>query len=117
MCDSELSYLGVFIFISLVYTLFVITWDFIYHRRVENEYLSSFKSVSPFFTIFFLIFDAMIFYLYITAYNNECDLGMLNAAAVAAIVVNTIGAVASCFLYDTVGVNAAGFAVCEACCV
>ena len=75
MCDDiERYYLVGVAIISVVYGIGVLLWDYRFHLKTENKYLSVFPSLSPFFSLFFLILGALTFYVYVNV-QEDCDLG------------------------------------------
>jgi len=117
MCDLALSYLVVVVFASVFFGAGVIMWDYWFHRRTENQYTSIFPSVSPYFSVVFMLFAVLTFYLYTMAYVG-CDLGVWNLMSVLTLLLNIGGVVVSCSVYEPIplAANAGGILACNACC-
>lgn len=114
--------------ISIVFACGVVVWDWFFHRYSNREYDQYadgvFPQVSPFFSIVFLILFLVHLYLDLRLRSDfdVCDefsgVGDNLMLSILALIVTSVGAIGSCFVYEQPLELYAAFssAGCVACC-
>ena len=113
--------------VSIVFAVGVVVWDLFFHRYSNREYDryadGVFPQVSPFFSIVFLMLFVVV--LRLRSDFNVCDefdgVGDNLIWSIVALIVTSVGAIGSCFVYeqpldlDAAFLNAGCVACCDGC--